>query len=122
MDNVGMKLNLVRQEKVFQLSKSLVLRIVSNKDFQAQWPASESDGAEGPRLGYIMGLAVIVNEPWDAGEILEPVRQIKKVRRAQQPSPPQPEANHIVILTTRNGDVTQAVWGDEVYFPEEELL
>lgn len=122
MDNVSMKLNLVRQGKVFQLSKSLALRIVSSKDFQTQWPASESFSEEGPRLGYIMGLAVIVNEPWDAGEILETVRHIKKARPVQQPSPPQLKANHIVILTTRNGDVTQAVWADEVYFPEEVLL
>ena len=117
-----MKLHLVRQGKVFQLSKSLVLRIASSKDFQAQWPASESFGAEGPRLGYVMGLAVIVDEPWDAGEILEPVGQIKRVRAAPQPSLPQPGPSHIVILTTRNGDLTQTVWADEVYFPEEELL
>ena len=115
-----MKLHLVRQGKVFQLSKSHVLRIASSKDFQAQWPASESFGAEGPRLGYVMGLAVIVNEPWDAGEILEPVGQ--RERAAPQPSPPQPGPNHIVILTNRNGDLTQTVWADEVYFPEEELL
>jgi hypothetical protein len=117
-----MKLHLVRQGKVFQLSKSLVLRIASSKDFQSQWPASGSFGAEGPRLGYVMGLAVIVNEPWDAGDILEPVGQIKKERAAPQPSPPQPGANHIVILSNRNGDLTQTVWADEVYFPEEELL
>ena len=117
-----MKLNLVRQQKLFHLSKSLVLRIVSSKDFQAQWPASDSLGAQGLRLGYILGLAVMVNEPWDAGDSLEPTGALSKGRQRAPQKKPESDPTHIDILTTRYGDLTRAVWADELYFPEEELL
>jgi hypothetical protein len=117
-----MKLNLVRQQKLFHLSKSLVLRIVSSKDFQAQWPAPDSPGAQGLRLGYVLGLAVVVDEPWDAGDSLEPAGTLLKARQRAPQKKPEPDPTHIVILTARNGDLTKAVWADEIYFPEEELL
>jgi hypothetical protein len=117
-----MKLNLVRQQKLFHLSKSLVLRIVSSKDFQAQWPAPDSPGAQGLRLGYVLGLAVVVDEPWDAGDSLEPAGTLLQARQRAPQKKPEPVPTHIVILTARNGDLTKAVWADEIYFPEEELL
>jgi hypothetical protein len=117
-----MKLNLVRQQNLFHLSKSLVLRIVSSKDFQAQWPTSDSQGVQGLRLGYILGLAVMVDEPWDAGDSLEPAGTPVRGRTRPLQNKPESDPAHIVILTARNGDLTKAVWADEIYFPEEELL
>ena len=117
-----MKLNLVRQQKLFHLSKSLVLRIVSGEDFQAQWPTSDSPGVQGLRLGYILGLAVMVDEPWDAGDSLEPAGTPLNGRTRPPQKKHGSDPTHIVILTARNGDLTRAVWADEIYFPEEELL
>lgn len=99
-----MKLNLVRQQKLFHLSKSLVLRIVSSKDLQAQWPTSDSQGVQGLRLGYILGLAVMVNEPWDAGDSLEPAGALSKGRQRAPQKKPEPDPTHIVILTARIPD------------------
>ncbi len=117
-----MKLNLKRRLKIFQLSKNLVLRIVSSRDLQVQWPTTNGLGQGGPSLGYIMGLPVIVYEPWDAGDALEPSNQPTETRQTRHISQSQLEARHIIILNLRDGDLTRAVWADEIYFPEEELL
>jgi hypothetical protein len=118
----NVKLNLKRQLKIFQLSKNLVLRIVSSRDFQVQWQTTKDLGRVVPGLGYIMGLPVIVYEPWDAGDALEPSSQPTETRQARHVSQSQLEARHIIILNLRDGDLTRAVWADEIYFPEEELL
>ena len=117
-----MKLTLKRRLKIFQLSKNLVLRIVSSRDFQVQWPTTKGLRQDAPSLGYIMGLPIIVYEPWDAGDTLEPSNQPTETRKTRQISQSQLETRHIVILTIRDGDLTRAVWADEIYFPEEELL
>ena len=116
-----MKLNLKRQLKIFQLSKNLVLRIVSSRDFQVQWQTTKNLGRVVPGLGYIMGLPVIVYEPWEAGDALEPSNQPTETRQVRHVIQSQLEARHIIILNLRDGDLTRAVWADEVYFPEEEL-
>jgi hypothetical protein len=117
-----MKLTLKRRLKIFQLSKNLVLRIVSSRDFQVQWPTTKGLRQDAPNLGYIMGLPIIVCEPWDAGDALEPSNQSTDTRKTRRISQSQLETRHIVILTIRDGDLTRAVWADEIYFPEEELL
>lgn len=116
-----MRLHLVRQQHVFYLLKSLVLRIGLSEDFRAQWPVSDPLNQRGPRLGYLTGLAVVVEEPWDAGDILEPAEPSARGRQ-EAPQKTQQDPTHIVILTERNGDVARAVWADEIYAAEREPI